>query len=330
MSWIKRNLYFLVGGIVAVGLLGFAGFYFFSKWKLQGESLATLDAKYNEWKQIAVSPKHPGNDKVDNIKLAQEHKKLVQDKIQKASRFFAPIPPVPDPADETVAKQDFAAAFRSALRVTVDQLQKDAASSGVTLPPACGFSFKAEQKLYNLAPGSVGPLSVQLGEIKTICNILFQAKVNSLESIRRERVSGDDLAGPPTDYLEPTLMSVTNELAVLTPYEITFKCFTTELAAVLAGFASQPFGVIVKTVNVEPGTGMSMTAGLDNLTPSPGAYPPGTYPPGTYPPGTYPTPPQPGAVPGAAPARGGLPTVLDEKQLKVTMVLDVVKLLPKK
>jgi len=37
------------------------------------------------------------------------------------------------------------------------------------------------------------------------------------------------------------------------------------------------------------------------------------------------------AVPGAAAAsRGGLPTALDEKQLKVTLVLNVVKLVSPK
>ena len=102
MSWIKRNLYFLVGGITAVALLGLAGFYFFSKWKLQSESLATLDKKYEEWKQIALSPKHPGNDKIDNIKLAREHKARVQAVTTKVAQHFAPIAPIPDPADEAI------------------------------------------------------------------------------------------------------------------------------------------------------------------------------------------------------------------------------------
>jgi len=40
--------------------------------------------------------------------------------------------------------------------------------------------------------------------------------------------------------------------------------------------------------------------------------------------------PQPGVQPGAAAAKGGLPTVLDEKLLKITLNLYVVKLLPSK
>jgi hypothetical protein len=41
-------------------------------------------------------------------------------------------------------------------------------------------------------------------------------------------------------------------------------------------------------------------------------------------------PAQPAAFTSTPGARGGLPTVLDEKQLKVTLMLNVVKLLPPK
>ena len=39
MSWIKRNLFFLVGGVVAAALLGLAGWYCYSKWQLNNENL---------------------------------------------------------------------------------------------------------------------------------------------------------------------------------------------------------------------------------------------------------------------------------------------------
>jgi hypothetical protein len=42
----------------------------------------------------------------------------------------------------------------------------------------------------------------------------------------------------------------------------------------------------------------------------------------------YVQPVQPGMAPGAPSGKGGLQTVLDEKQLKVTLMLYVVKLLP--
>ena len=120
-------------------------------------------------------------------------------------------------------------------------MQRDATKASVALPPkdsdgqTYSFSFAAQRESLAYAPGSLEPLSVQLAEVKAICAVLFQAKVNSLDNIRRERVSEDDLKGPQTDYLPEK--SVTNELAVLSPYEVTFRCFSSELAAVLAGFA---------------------------------------------------------------------------------------------
>jgi hypothetical protein len=57
MPWIKRNLFFLIGGVVAVVLLGLAGFYCFSKWQLNNRNLADLDKAYEELKRInALNP----------------------------------------------------------------------------------------------------------------------------------------------------------------------------------------------------------------------------------------------------------------------------------
>ena len=123
---------------------------------------------------------------------------------------------------------------------------------------------------------------MQLAEVKAICAVLIQAKVNSLDNIRRERVSDDDLKGPQTDYL--TEKSVTNELAVLSPYEVTFRCFSSELAAVLAGFAASPCGLLVKTINVE--SAPAAAAGTDAFAPGVTATP---YAPPMPSPGASPT-----------------------------------------
>jgi hypothetical protein len=76
-------------------------------------------------------------------------------------------------------------------------------------------------------------------------------------------------------------------------------------------------------VNVDLAGG-AVTADL--YAPAAGAYPPTYYNPEIVR-GGYPGIPQPVAP---APSRGGLQTVLDEKPLKVTLVLNVVRLLPRK
>jgi hypothetical protein len=104
--------------------------------------------------------------------------------------------------------------------------------------------LKAQRDLVKFSPAAWEPLAAQLGEVKTIAEILFAARVNSLDGIQRVRVSDDDASGPQADYFDDH--SVTNNLAVLTPYQITFRSFSPEIAQVLAGFASSPHGFIVK------------------------------------------------------------------------------------
>ncbi len=358
MDWIKRNLYFLIGGTVALALMGLAGWYLFSMWQKNNAILEDLDKEYGELANLNNLNPHPGSSKVDNIKIAKEQRQQLRDYIQKARPYFQRIAPVPDLPKLTDRE------FSAALSRAIDQMQRDAASASVSLQPQYSFSFATQKQGLTFAPGSLPHLSVQLGEVKAICDILFQAKINWLDNIRRERVSPDDFAGLQTDYLAE--QSVTNDLAVLSPYELTFRCFSSELASVMAGFAGSDRGFIVKTINVEPAPSAA-TESVPGTTPTPvpsytppapvtppvtpypmgeamegpsrkfGGPPPRAHIPFATPapappptPAPYAYPARPAAV-SAGPARvGGLPTVLDEKLLKVTLGLDVVKLLPAK
>jgi hypothetical protein len=185
----------------------------------------------------------------------------------------------------------------------IDQLQHEADGASVALPPQYNFSFKAQRDLVRFAPGSLEQLAGQLGEVKTIAEVLYAARVNALDGIQRVRVSDDDASGPQADYLDDH--STTNNLAVLTPYQITFRSFSPEIGAVLAGFASSPHGFIVKGINVQ----LAGAAGTMSPNPVGPALAPGAPP---------------------APGRGGLQAMLNEQLLRVTLVVEVVKLLPKK
>jgi hypothetical protein len=354
MDWIKRNLYFLIGSLLALALMGLAGWYLYSKWQLNNEILGKLDEQYAELKRLNEQNPHPGSDQVDNIKAAKEQQQELRAYIQKAHQYFQPCPPIPVPESGKVTSQEFS----SALSRTVDQMQRAATNASVTLPPkdASGqtysFSFAAQRERLAYAAGSLDPLSVQLAEVKAICGVLFQAKVNSLDNLRRERVSEDDLKGPQTDYLPEK--SVTNELAVLAPYEVSFRCFSSELAGVLAGFASSPCGLVIKTINVEsapaaPVTEVATSAMVFAAPATPAYAPPPRRIEAPMSPETAfasryglgggrgesrPAPARPvyaQPVPVPAPtstSRGGLPLALDEKQLKVTLMLNAVKLIP--
>ena len=335
MDWIKRNLIFVIVAVVALSLMGVAGFYSFSGWKHNADEREKLNAGYEELKRLNTLNPHPGGGKVDNIKLAREQQKELQDFIAKVASHFAPITAIPD-ATNVSGKE-----FSSALQQTIDQLQREATNNSVILPPKYKFSFEAHLGRVQFAAGSLGPLAVQLGEVKTIANILNLAKINALDGIRRERVSVDDNAGPPADYLD--IKSTTNELAVITPYEITFRCFTPELALVLSGLAASPHGLLVKSINVEPApvTVVSETVApvfyypttIAAASPQPdsGAAFRSRYGLGgkdRYGPTAAPVAP---VAPVAAPvAKPTIQTLVKERQLKVTMLIHVVKLLPQK
>jgi hypothetical protein len=359
MTWIKRNLFFVIGSVVALVLVGLAGWYLYSKWGLNNEILTSLNADNETLKSLNNQNPHPGNNKIDNIQAAKDQRKQLLDFSLKSRPYFQPIPRIPDEAKITDHE------FSGALDRTIDQLQREATNASVALPPNYRFTFEAQKSKVSFAAGSLERLSVKLGEVKVISEILFQAKVNSLDSIRRERVSTDDSVGPQTDYVSDK--TVTNELAVLTPYELNFRCFSAELALVLSSLAASPYGFVVKTINVESAP---PAAAGDQLVTTPYTYVPqqtaAQYPtpaaseaasraammrryginrggPGGGGAGGIPlrdapmqqpaqpvyAPPTP--QPGAGPAgKGGLTTVLDEKLLKVTINLVVVKLLPPK
>jgi hypothetical protein len=231
------------------------------------------------------------------------------------------------------------------------------------LPPDnYNFSFTSQKSKISFAAGSLNRLSIQLGEVKAIAGILFDSKINALDNLRRERVSQDDSFGLQTDYLSEK--TETNALAVMTPYEITFRTFSPELAGVLAGLASSPNGFLIKTINVElapavatpePSMQVPMTTYMVQQ-PNPqedmisrqqqeqasraafasryGLGGGGQNLGGIALRGINSQPaPQPvytGPAAGTPANRGGLPTVLDEKLLKITLNLYIVKPLPTK
>lgn len=377
MAWIKRNLYFVIGSLIALALMGLAGYFLYSGWSANNQILGSLNEDYEKLRRLNSAPIHPGSGQVDNIKLAKEQRDQLRDYLKKPRAYFQPIAPIPN--QPKLSDQD----FTSALSHTLDQLQKDATNASVSLPPNYAFSFEAQRPRVMFAAGSLPALSVQLGEVKAISDILFSAKINSLDNIRRERVSADDSSGPQTDYIPDK--SVTNELAVLTPYELTFRSFSSELAAVLSAFAASSNGFIVKTINVEPAPAAEASATTPYASYTPAAQPQpdvsqmyrsryGINPGGAgggfssgaaaaayasrygggghggaggastlggiqyrpLQPGAAPTPapsytPPPTGVPGQSVAgHGALAPALDEKQLKVTMAIVVVKLLPPK
>lgn len=324
MDWIKRNLLFVIGSVVALVLMGLAGFYLWTGMAKNDEALTKLNESYGTLKSLNDQRPHPGDEKTDNVKAAKEQEAAVHGFISKTSKVFQQAPAIPASANVD------SGALAAAMRQTVDQMRKDASSRGVQIVTNYHFSFTAVKDRIMFDRAGIAPLAAQLGEVKAICDVLFAARVNAIDSIRREKVSVHDTeAQMTTDYLDHT--TITNEIALLSPYEISFRGFSPEIAAVLAGFANAPYGFVVRAVNVEHSGGAGagvLATGYGEMAPVGNPYNPNPYgntrrafaEEGFAPPA--PVAPAPGTAPAG---RGGLQTLLDEKQLKVTMLVEVVK-----
>ena len=95
MSWIKRNLLFVIGGTVAVLLLGLAGYYLYVQWSVNSEKSVKLEEAYTNLKRIADLQPNPGNEKVDNSVIAREHRGKVRAVTDRTANFFTPVPAIP-------------------------------------------------------------------------------------------------------------------------------------------------------------------------------------------------------------------------------------------
>src|SRR5438445_6987457 len=339
MNWLKKNLFLALGGVVALGLLGFAIFFLLTRKQVVDEVTEQLNTRTQELKDLVSRDPHPNQ---ENIEAARKEQKKLAAFLQESRKFFVPV------AGFTNIDS---AAFKDLLQTTISDLEHGAEKAGVTLPAKYDFTFTPQRKSVDFAADTLVPLATQVAEIKAICDVLFDARVHTLTSLRRAPVAKEDQGA--TDYLigrKPETNAVTG--AVLVPYEIQFQGFTAELAAVLEGFFHSSNSFIVKNIDVQTNA-VTAAEAVPSFTPyfmvAPGAAPQPQLSPGEMmrqrygmgPGGRYggmnrygrpmiaPPPPGPTPGPGALtpPARKGPETILDERAFKVTMYLEAVRLL---
>jgi hypothetical protein len=321
MAWIKRNLFFFIGSIVALALIGLGGWYFYAEYTAEGQSATQIAADYDTLRQLNQEKDQPGKPggNPDNVQAAVDQQAAIRNWIDSTRTYFQPIRPSGNLND-----------FPAQLDNTVAKLQRKAADNGVTLPANYYFTFQAQRNMLAIPLNVLPQLATRLGEIEAICNMLFDAKVNSLEYVRREALSADDTNG--VDYLPPDERTTTTPLAELTPYEITFDCFSGELARFMGSLAASPHSFVVKSINVEPAAPGGFSAAS---APAPAPYQP-PYGGGHFNPYTQPPPmggapgPRPGGMPAPPPPNGRPVKFLGEHILRITLFIEVVKPKPGK
>jgi type II secretory pathway pseudopilin PulG len=343
MNWLKLNLFLIIGCAVTLLLLGLAGFYLYTQVEKESTVSNQLEAQMNDWRRLTTRVPSVNE---DNIVLARTEQKKLADLFRETRQYFAPA--------TTLTNID-TSTFRHLLDTTLFELEQSASRQGVALPPNYAFTVDWVRRSVVFDQAELLPLAHQLAEIQELCEMLFDARIHSLVRLRRVPISTRDQGS--NDYLQG-MKPITNAVtrAVVMPYEITFQGFTAELAEVLDTLQRTPLAVMVKTIDVEsggappsridapaaaPGTPLRYAPPMRSGAPTGeelmrdryGVSPGGARSPygGRAAPGDRyrPTPGSgtgPALVPFTGAGRRGPETVLEEELLKVTMVVEVVRL----
>lgn len=318
MAWIKRNKFFVISMAVGLGCIGYCAYLFWSKLSDVSSKNDEYTSNLAQYKTLNSSPLYPSD---QNITSAKEDQAKVQELLADYRKAFVSFP-TPRKVDEQ--------GFKAYLGQTVFDLDAAATNSGVTLPDAFAFGFSMQQKEFNYPAENLQPWMEQLAEIKAICAILYESRINSIESFQRVRVNQSSDDGSSQDCFDATM--VTNSPLVSTPYKLTIRGFSRELANVLDGLAQSSNCFIVKTIQVEHVIGdTSIQPDLADAQPVPATPAYNTMPnPGgdgfqrrgermrEQP---VPTPETPVVVP-----RRGPKTILSEGLLRITLAVDAVQI----
>jgi hypothetical protein len=321
MAWVKRNLIFVI--MIAVGLIatGYCG-YLLSK-ALGANSGVSADYA-SALQQLQTQQQATPPATKENVQAAKADQERVRQFLGDFRRSFAPFPTAPKVDDRQ---------FVEHLQWILREFAAGATNAGVQLPADYAFSFSQQRQKVSFSSDCIGPWMQELEEIRLILHILFAAKINYLEQIQRVPVCADDISGE--DCLNT--ITVSNQWGTVTPYKVTFRGFSTEVASVLSGFAVSSNCFLVKYVNVTPSR-----EPLPQVAPPPQQQqqqqrymPPPEYNPymseeGGGRGGRYRErrmPQQAAPIVMAAPAAPAPPeTILQETPLYITIVVDAVKL----
>ena len=307
MLWIKRNVFLVVFGVIALGLLGWSVMYLINKLGTNSKLEQDLQAAKTELEDLLKRKPFPSK---TNIQVARDELVRVRTNVNTVKQYFTPVP------FEKVADKDFTVVLQN----TIFDLQKRAQQSGIGLPESdYAFSFKAQKNALTFAPGSFPTLPEQLAEIKAITEVVYDAKVNRIANIQRMRVTTDDPAGS-TDY--HGFATATNNITgtVSNPYEFTVYSFSAELGKLIEGLYKSKHGFILKSLEVE--LAPEAPAAAPGMAPRPFQPPPQPQAGQSQPPRPV-VPPAGAAKPGAKAET--FKTVLNEKLLRAKLMIEVIK-----
>jgi hypothetical protein len=246
MDWVKQNLTLVISGLIAVIGVGGASYYLYTRIaaeKEADEAHAQAKAAYDE---LCSKTPYPSD---ENVQEAKKQTKDLQAFMDRARKFFPPLS-LPDTIGHTN--------FSTYLVKSIADMKHQAERASVILPTNFAFSFSAQMKLAQFDTTNLPSVLMQLEDVKVITDILYRAPVYELIAIQRSPISANDK--PPyqspeqsNDYISARNITTNDSVnAIIAPYQLTFKCTTAELAAILEGMSKASQGMVVKYVKTEP------------------------------------------------------------------------------
>ena len=324
MSWIKRNLAFVISLTVAAALLIGGAVYLFSAQSEAEAATGELEAKKNEYDTLVKREPYPNAKNIDSAKAEQVRFNTLK---SQALATFSQYPAAGVLDD---------ASFKALLTRTISDLDHSAERKGVKLPAGAdsasgsaskyNFTFNSQRRELRLPPNTLQPLVLAVTDIREFTEILFASKIHSLLHIKRSAIGTNEPAGS-GDILSKKVSTNTVIGAGIHPYEVQFQCFSSELGDVLTRFVGASNAYVLKTLNVDrpssdgsdsaeaapvnPASSMMAMMSRYGLRPGMGTMP---LAPGN------PTAPAPSGKVGDI--------VLEQKPIRVTLGFEVVRLAP--
>jgi hypothetical protein len=297
MVWIKRNLFLVLSAAIGLILLGGAGYFVYTSWDADRAAVEDLTQAKSELDTLLKKKPARTPELVREVKDSQKEVRAV---LEKFKDVYAPAPQLPKVDEKN---------FKLTLDGTIAQLQSSASNAGVRLfMPDYAFSFSGLMTKLNFPSNGIPGWLVQLHEIKEICNIIYNAKANTLEAIHRVPVTIDESGS--SDFL--ACSSVTNDMIIRTPYEVVIQGYSREIADVMNGFLRSSNCFIVKNIDIGPSgnSGAAISALTTVTSRRDRAYARRTAGPN----------PNPAAVNPSAPV-----TLVSENLLRAVILVDIVK-----
>ena len=247
--YLKRHLLGIVGLLLSIGFI-IGGIMFKGKFadKVTGaeEAYSNAKKKRDEIQGSANETKVDGANVAVLGDVADEYRKFIAD------------------AGQVLKKESFPAMksndFLNLMTQTIVLLNQEATNNLVKVRNDLlkrsdinfSFTFAPLMEQAEIAEDKIPELQVQMEDIKTISQVLFESQVRSLELLQRNRVTTEDFAALQNPNYLDIRDKYTNSISVVRPYRIKFRSLSGGIAKVLSGFAKQETFYTIRTMEVTP------------------------------------------------------------------------------